>query len=166
MVRELRKNQFFNNRGDKGKIRDRAIVLSSFSSSFFNVFFILRRGVTRAVLKTSGKTPEDREQLTRAVREGRRASRHSTSRGVSIGSSWQVLGADFRMRFLTTDSGTGWKVQSWTPSNGFVRGRELMHTGWEWKSRLIFMILSQKRQRTVLEDQVAEIKLTEELILS
>ena len=39
MVRELRKNQFFNNRGDKGKIRDRAIVLSSFSSSFFNIFF-------------------------------------------------------------------------------------------------------------------------------
>ncbi|WP_419589380.1 hypothetical protein, partial [Thiolapillus sp.] len=50
-------------------------------------FFFLRRGVTRAVLKTSGKTPEDREELTRAVREGRRVSRHSTSRGVGIGSS-------------------------------------------------------------------------------
>ena len=40
----------------------------------------MRRGVTGAVLKTSGKTPEDREELTRAVREGRKVSRHSTSR--------------------------------------------------------------------------------------
>ena len=89
----------------------------------------MRRGVTRAVLKSSGKTPEDRVELTRAVRAGRRVSRHSTSRGVGIGSSGQVLGADFRMRFLTTDLETGLKVQSGTPSNGFVRGRELVHTG-------------------------------------
>ena len=89
----------------------------------------MRRGVTRAVLKTSGKAPEDREELMRAVREGRRVLRHSTSRGVGIGSSWQVLGADFRMRFLTTDSETGLKVQSGMPSNGFVRGKELVYTG-------------------------------------
>ena len=30
------------------------------------------------------------------------------------------------MRFLTTDSETGLKVQSGTPSNGFVRGKELV----------------------------------------
>ena len=35
MVRELRKNQFFNNRGDKGKIRDRAIVLRFILVKFF-----------------------------------------------------------------------------------------------------------------------------------
>ena len=89
--------------------------------------------------------PEDREELTRAVREGRRVSRHSTSRGVGIESSWPVSGADFRMRFLTTDSETGWKVQSGTPSNGFVRGRELEHTGSESRSSLSLMILSRKK---------------------
>ena len=84
VVRELRKNQFFDYLRDKGKIRDRTIVLQFI---LVKRFFFLRRGVTRAVLKTSGKTPEDREELTRAVREGRRVSRHSTSRGVGIGSS-------------------------------------------------------------------------------
>ena len=82
MVRELRKNQFFNDLGDKGKTRDRTINLQFIRSRFF--FFFLRRGVTGAVLKTSGKTPEDREEFTRAVREGRRVSRHSTGRGVGI----------------------------------------------------------------------------------
>ena len=33
------------------------------------------------------------------------------------------------MRFLMTGSDTGWKVLSGMPSNGFVRGRELVHTG-------------------------------------
>ena len=60
----------------------------------------------------------------RAAREGRRVSRHSISRAVGIGSSWQVLGANIGMGFLTTDSETGVKVRSGTPSNGFVRGRE------------------------------------------
>ena len=82
----------------------------------------MRRGVTGAVLKTSGKTPEDREELTKVVREGSRVSRHSTSIGIGIGSSWQVLGANFRTRFLTTDSETGLKAQSGTPTNGSVRG--------------------------------------------
>ena len=72
---------------------------------------------------------EDSEELMRAVREGRRVLIHFTSRGVGIGSSWQVFGTDFRKRFLMTDSETGWKVQSGTLSNGFVRGRELVHTG-------------------------------------
>ena len=82
VVRKLRKNQFFNYLRDKGRITDRMIVLQ------FNLDkrFFLRRGVTR-VLKTSGKTKEDRKKLTRAVRERRRVSRHSTSRGVGIGSS-------------------------------------------------------------------------------
>ena len=84
VVRELRKNQFFNYLGDKGKIGDWTIVLRFI---LVKIFFSLRRGVTRAVLTTSGKTPEDREELTRAVREGRRVSRHSTNRGVKIGSS-------------------------------------------------------------------------------
>ena len=75
-------------------------------------------------MKASGKMPEVREELTRAVREGRRVSRHFTGRGVQIGSSWQVLGVDFRMKFLMTDSETGWKVQSRMLSNEFVRGRE------------------------------------------
>ena len=83
MVRELRKNPFFDYLGDKGKIRDRTIVLQSI---LVKIFFFLR-SLTRADLKTAGKTPEDREELTRAVREGRRVSRHSTSRGVGIGSS-------------------------------------------------------------------------------
>ena len=47
----------------------------------------MMRGVTKAVLKTSRKTPEDREELTRAVREGMRVSRHSISRGIGIGTS-------------------------------------------------------------------------------
>ena len=86
VVRELRKNQFFNCLGDKGKIRDRTIVLQFILVKRF-FFFFFRKGLTRAVLKTSGKTPEDREELTKAVREGRRVSRHSTSRGVGIRSS-------------------------------------------------------------------------------
>ena len=85
VVREPRKNQFFNYLGDKGKIGDRTIVLQFILVK--NFFFFLRIGVTRAVLKTLGKTPEDREELTRAVGEGRRVSRHSTSRGVGIRSS-------------------------------------------------------------------------------
>ena len=76
----------------------------------------MRRGETRAVLKTSGKTPEDREELTKVVREGSRVSRHSTSIGIGIGSSWQVFRADFGVRFLTTDSETGRKVQNGMPS--------------------------------------------------
>ena len=142
VVRELRRNQFFNYLGDKGKVGDRTIVLQFI---LVNIFFFLRRGVARAVLKTSGKTPEVREELTRAVREGRGVSRHSTSRRVGIGSSWQVWGADFRMRFLTPDSETGLKVQSGMPSNGFVRGKELVYTGWESRSSLSLMILSQKK---------------------
>ena len=42
--------------------------------------------MTRVVLKTSGETPEDREGLKKAERGGRRVARHSTSRGVGIGS--------------------------------------------------------------------------------
>ena len=83
VVRELRKNQFVNYPGDKGKIGDRTIVLQLILVRIF--FFFLMRGVTRAVLKISGKTPEVREELASAVREGRRVSRHSTSRGVEIG---------------------------------------------------------------------------------
>ena len=52
-------------------------------------------------LEDWGKTPEDREELTRAVREGRRVSRHSISRGVRFESGWQVLGADFRTRLTS-----------------------------------------------------------------
>ena len=65
------------------KIVGREVVCSFWSRD--GIF--LRRGVTRAVLKTSGKMPEDREELTRAVGEGRRVLRHSTSRGVGIRSS-------------------------------------------------------------------------------
>ena len=68
MVRELRRNQFFNYLGDKGKVGDRTIVLQFI---LVNIFFFLRRGVARAVLKTTGKTPEVREELTRAAREGK-----------------------------------------------------------------------------------------------
>ena len=65
-VRELRKNKFFNDLRDKGEVGDMTIVLR-----FILVKrWFLRRGVTRAILKTWGKTPEDREELTRAVREG------------------------------------------------------------------------------------------------
>ena len=84
VVRELRKNQFFIYLGEKGKIGDWTIVLRFI---LVKIFFSLRRGVTRAVLTTSGKTPEDREELMRAVREGRRVSRHSTSSEVGIRSS-------------------------------------------------------------------------------
>lgn len=37
----------------------------------------------------------------RAEKEGKRVSRHPTRRRVGIGSSWQVLGADFKMKLLT-----------------------------------------------------------------
>ena len=84
VVRELRKNQFFQLSWRQMKVwrQDDSSSIRSGQEIFF-----LRRGVTRAVLKTSGKTQEDREELTRAVREGRRVSRHSTNRGVGIGSS-------------------------------------------------------------------------------
>ena len=52
VARELRKNQFFNYLGDKGKIGDRAIVLQFILVKRVFFFFFLRRGVTRAVLKT------------------------------------------------------------------------------------------------------------------
>ena len=87
VVRELRKNQFFSCLGDKGTTGDRTIVLQFILVKNFFFFFIfpLRRCVTRAVLKTSGKTPEDMEEVTRAERERRRVLRHSTSRVVEIG---------------------------------------------------------------------------------
>ena len=86
VVRELRKNQFFSCLGDKGTTGDRTIVLQFILVKiFFFFFFPLRRCVTRAVLKTSGKTPEDMEEVTRAERERRRVLRHSTSRVVEIG---------------------------------------------------------------------------------
>ena len=40
-------------------------------------------------------------------------------RGVGIGSSWQALGADFRMTLLMTD----WKVQRGMPSDEAATGR-------------------------------------------
>ena len=53
-------------------------------------------------------------------------------------------------------------MQSGTPSNGFVRGRELEHTGSESRSSLSLMILSRKK---VENSQAAEIRLAEELIV-
>ena len=85
VVRELRKNKLF-----QLSWRQRKDWRQDDKSSVHSgqeIFVFLRRGVTRAVLKTSGNTPEDREKLTRTVREGRRVSRHSTSRRVGIGSS-------------------------------------------------------------------------------
>ena len=83
VVRELRKNQSFNYLRDKRKIGDRTIVLQ-----FIMVKrFFLEEGCNKSSFETSRKTPEDREELTRAVTEGGRVSIHSTSRGVGIGSS-------------------------------------------------------------------------------
>ena len=53
-----------------------------------------------------------REELMRAVIEGRRGSRHSTRRGVGIGSRTQVLGADFMIHSRTFASETGWNNDS------------------------------------------------------
>ena len=49
--------------------------------------FFLEERCNKSSFENLGKTPEDREELTRAVREGRRMLRHFTSRGVGIGSS-------------------------------------------------------------------------------
>ena len=74
--------------------------------------------------------PEDREELMRAVKEGRRVSKQSTARAFGIGSSWQVWRADFKMKLLdNTDSETGRKVQiRGTPSYGSATGKDLEHT--------------------------------------
>ena len=85
--------------------------------------------MARAILKTRGTTPENSEELIRAVREGMREWRHSMRRAVGIGSSWQDLGADFNINSLTTDSGTGCNVHRRIPLNGFVSARELGHAG-------------------------------------
>ena len=58
------------------------------------------------------KTPEDsREELMKAGREGRRVLRHSTRRGIGIGSSWQVLEADFKMNRNRLQSADGGAVK-------------------------------------------------------
>ena len=54
MVGELRKNQFFDDLGDKGKIKDGTIVLPLFLIILIKGF-ILRGGVTSAVLKNGGR---------------------------------------------------------------------------------------------------------------
>lgn len=134
--------------GDKGKIRNKTVV---FQFILVKIWFSKER-CNESSFEKLRKDARGWVDSARAAREGRRVSRHSISRSVGIGSSWQVLGANIGMGFLTTDSETGLKVQSGTPSNGFVRGRE----NWCIQSRLILMILSRKKVVTVPEDHDAE----------
>jgi hypothetical protein len=78
--------------------------------------------VTNAYLKVSGKTPVVREEFITAVREGRRASRHSTRRGVGMGSRSQVFGDDLMMQSRTVASMTGWNIDRDDFVNGSVGG--------------------------------------------
>ena len=55
------------------------------------------------------------------------------------------MGADFRVRFLTTDSETGLEGQSGTPSNGFVRGRELVRNRLRIKVKSEFVDFIKKK---------------------
>ena len=63
------------------------------------VFFNL--GLTSASFQSSGKVPHCRERFIILVITGRRASRHSTTRGVGIGSRLQVFLLDFPIKLLT-----------------------------------------------------------------
>ena len=65
-----------------------------------SVFFNL--GLTWANFQSSGKVPHRRERLIIIVITGRRASRHSTIRGVGIGSWRQVSFLDFPIKLLTS----------------------------------------------------------------
>ena len=85
VVRELRKNKFFNYLEDKGKIGDRTIVLQFILVKRFVrlfvccCFFFFQERCNRSSFENFRKAPEERGELTRAVREGSRVSRHSTS---------------------------------------------------------------------------------------
>ena len=48
-----------------------------------------------AVLNSGGTTPETRDELIMCVAAGRSSSKHSTNRGVGIGSSKQVFWSRF-----------------------------------------------------------------------
>ena len=63
------------------------------------VFFNL--GLTSASFQSSGKVPHWRERLIILKITGRGASRHSTTRGVGVGSRWQVFLLDFPIKLLT-----------------------------------------------------------------
>ena len=83
----------------------------------------------------------------RRADERRRVSRLFTGRGAGIGSRWQVLGADSKMKVLTSASETGWIVQRGTLPNGSATGRGLgrgIQTV-ESRSPLMLMVLSRNK---------------------
>ena len=59
-------------------------------------------GLTSASLQSLRKVPHCRERLIILMITGRGASRHSTTRGVSIGSRRQVFLLDFPIKLLTS----------------------------------------------------------------
>ena len=74
-----------------------------------------RRGFMRAVLKSGGTEPEERESFRTRVIVGRRESRCSYRRGVGRGSRSQEALVDSVISFRTTVSDTGGKRQSGIP---------------------------------------------------
>jgi len=53
-----------------------------------------RRGLTTAVLKQGGNTPDCRHLFTRSVRDGNSTFNELRNRGVGMGSSVQVVGLE------------------------------------------------------------------------
>lgn len=102
--------------------------------------------------------PDEREELMIAVRDGKRASRDSSRRGVGMGSREQVLGEDFMMTSLTVASETGWKVENGTPAKESDCDRGEC-TAWESRSLLIFIIFSVKNveKRSGRDDRGKEV---------
>jgi len=65
------------------------------------------RGLTSACFQVSGKLPVCRERLITLLTTGKSTSRHSTTRGVDIGSKLQDFLLDFPIRHLISSSVRG-----------------------------------------------------------
>ena len=70
-------------------------------------FGFLNRGLTSACFQVSGKLPVCRERLITLLTTGKSTSRHSTTRGVDIGSKLQDFLLDFPIRHLISSSARG-----------------------------------------------------------
>ena len=94
-------------------------------------------GLTSASFQFSGKQPDCRDRLVILVRIGRRTSKHSTTRGVGIGSSEQDFLLDLAIKRMTsssprvktsrTSTGLGVRVESVTASSSLVPMRSIFY---------------------------------------
>ena len=71
---------------------------------FFAKRFFLIRGVTFAILKHVGTSPDVRERFMILVKTGTMDSRHSFSRRVRIGSIEQLFTGDYIISSLTSST--------------------------------------------------------------